>query len=46
VFYADDTPKTSLRVVTGAIGLLRSSGVGGCTTAAVMAFAVRSFATD
>jgi len=44
VFYADDTPKTSLRVVARAIGLLRSGGVGGCTPAAVRAFAARSFA--
>jgi hypothetical protein len=42
LYYADDTPKTSLSVVEHAIASLRSGGVGPCTTAGARAFAARS----
>ena len=42
VFYADDTPKTSLPVVQRAIESLRTDGVPSCTTAGAKAFAARS----
>jgi hypothetical protein len=43
LYYADDTPKPSLRVVRSAIDALRSTGIGGCTAQAVDAFALRAF---
>ena len=42
LYYADDTPKTSLAVVERAIASLRKGGVGPCTTAGARAFAVRA----
>jgi hypothetical protein len=45
VYYADDTPKPSLRVLRGAIALLRKGRVPGCTAAAVRAFAALSAAS-
>jgi hypothetical protein len=42
LYYADDTPKTSLPVVERAIGSLRAGGVGPCTTSGAKAFAARS----
>jgi len=42
VFYADDTPKTSLPVVQRAIQSLRTDGVPTCTPAGARAFAARS----
>jgi hypothetical protein len=42
VFYADDTPKTSLPVVQRAILSLRTAGVPSCSPAGVQAFAARS----
>jgi hypothetical protein len=45
LFYADDTPKTSLRAVRRAIDLIRSTGIGGCSAAAVSAFALRAYRT-
>jgi len=42
VFYADDTPKSSLPVVQRAIQALRTDGVPSCTTAGARAFAARS----
>ena len=44
VFYADDTPKTSLPVVQRAIGSLRTTGVPSCNAAGIRAFAARSLA--
>src|SRR5205823_2221829 len=41
VFYADDTPKTSLPVVQRAILSLQRAGVPSCSAAGVQAFAVR-----
>jgi hypothetical protein len=43
LYYADDTPKTSLPVVRSAIDALHSTGIGGCSAAAVSAFALRAF---
>ncbi len=42
LFYADDTPKTSLPVVQRAIQSLHTDGVPTCTTAGARAFAKRS----
>jgi len=42
VFYADDTPKSSLPVVQRAIESLRTDGVPSCTPAGARAFAARS----
>jgi hypothetical protein len=42
VFYADDTPKSSLPVVQRAISSLRAAGVPSCSAAGVRAFAARS----
>jgi hypothetical protein len=42
VFYADDTPKSSLPVVQRAIQSLRSGGVRTCTTVGAPAFAAHS----
>jgi hypothetical protein len=42
LYYADDTPKTSLPVVRDAINLLHTSGVHACTNAAARAFAQRA----
>jgi hypothetical protein len=42
LYYADDTPKTSLPAVRSAIDALRSSGIGGCSAKAVSAFALRA----
>jgi len=42
VFYADDTPKTSLPVVQRAILSLQRAGVPSCSAAGVQAFAARS----
>lgn len=42
LFYADDTPKTSLPVVQRAIQSLRTDGVPTCTAAGARAFAARS----
>ncbi len=44
LFYADDTPKSSLPSVRRAIQSLRSGGVGTCTNAGARAFAARSLA--
>ncbi len=44
LFYADDTPKSSLPVVQRAIHSLRSGGARTCTTAGAKAFAARSLA--
>lgn len=42
LFYADDTPKTSLPVVQHAIQSLRHGGVHACSAAGAQAFALRS----
>ena len=42
VFYADDTPKTSLPVVQRAIQSLRTDGVPSCSPTGMKAFAARS----
>jgi hypothetical protein len=42
LFYADDTPKTSLPVVQRAIQSLRTDGMPSCTPAGARAFAARS----
>ena len=42
VFYADDTPKSSLPVVQRAIRSLRTTGVPNCSPAGIRAFAARS----
>jgi hypothetical protein len=42
LFYADDTPKSSLPVVQRAIGSLHTDGIPSCTPAGVSAFAARS----
>ncbi len=42
VYYADDTPKTSLLVVHHAINLLQTGPVRSCTAAAARAFAKRA----
>ena len=44
LYYADDTPKSSLPVVERAIQSLRSGGVGSCSIAGAKAFAARSAA--
>ena len=41
VFYADDTPKSSLPVVQRAIQSLQSAGIPSCSTSAIRAFAAR-----
>jgi hypothetical protein len=41
LYYADDTPKTSLPMVERAIASLHGAGVGPCTTSGARAFAVR-----
>jgi hypothetical protein len=43
LYYADDTPKTSLPVVRSAIDRLHSTGIGGCSAAAVNTFAQLAF---
>src|SRR5581483_10273659 len=42
LFYADDSPKTSLPVVQRAIQSLRTDGVPACSVAGAKAFAARS----
>jgi hypothetical protein len=42
LYYADDTPKTSLPIVRRGIDLLRREGVHACTPAAVQALATRA----
>ena len=42
LFYADDTPKSSLPVVQRAIGTLQATGVPSCSPAGIRAFAARS----
>jgi hypothetical protein len=42
VFYADDTPKSSLPVVQRAIHSLKTTGVPSCSSAGVRAFTARS----
>ena len=44
VFYADDTPKSSLPVVQRAIWTLQASRTPNCTQAGIKAFAARSLA--
>ena len=44
VFYADDTPKSSLPVVQRAIRTLAASRTPNCTQAGIKAFAARSLA--
>ncbi len=44
LYYADDTPKSSLPVVERAIQSLRAGGVGSCSIAGAKAFAARSAA--
>jgi hypothetical protein len=44
LFYADDTPKSSLPVVQRAIQLLRSGGAHACSTAGIQRFTARSIA--
>jgi len=44
VFYADDTPKSSLAVVQRAIRTLQASQTPNCTRAGIKAFAARSLA--
>lgn len=42
LYYADDTPKTSLPIVSRAIQSLRAGGVHPCTSAGALAFATRA----
>jgi hypothetical protein len=44
IFYADDTPKSSLPVLQRAVRSLKTTGVPSCSDAGVRAFAARSFA--
>jgi hypothetical protein len=44
LFYADDTPKSSMPMVQRAIESLRNGGVGTCTASGAKAFAARSAA--